>query len=279
MKTGIRVLAEFKIGLNERDLKLLESIKKYFGNIGQIHYNVSVNSWTYKVSKNKDLLNVIIPHFIHYPLLTQKAVDFKLFMQIVQLIKEKAHLNKAGLEQIVNIRSSLNKGWLKPSEIISSQFPNIKPVNRDKFEATEIIDPHWISGFVSGEGNFDAGIRKATLMATPRKERVYLRFRVTQNDRDIKLMELILKWLDAGRIDWDKRKDNNTVNIVIGDFSDIINKIVPFFDKYPVLGVKHLDYLDWVRIANLIKLGKNKTVEGMEEIKVIEKGMNKTRGK
>lgn len=50
MKTGIRVNAEFKIGLNERDLKLLENIKFYFGNIGKIHYNSSVNSWTYKVS-------------------------------------------------------------------------------------------------------------------------------------------------------------------------------------------------------------------------------------
>lgn len=187
------------------------------------------------------MLNVIIPHFIKYPLLTQKAADFKLFVQIVQLLSESAHLNKAGLEQIVNIKSSLNKG---NSEFVKSNFNlGIKPVPRDKIETTEIVNPYWIAGFVSGEGNFDAGIRKATA-APLRKERVYLRFRLTQNDRDVKLMELIINYLGTGRIDRDNRKGNSTVNIVVGNFSDITEKIIPFFDRYPILGVKKLDYLD-----------------------------------
>ena len=73
--------------------------------------------------------NVIIPHFIQYPLLSQKAADFKLFVRIVQLLKEGAHLNKGGLEQIVNIKSSLNEG---NSDFVISQFKitQIKPVTR-----------------------------------------------------------------------------------------------------------------------------------------------------
>ena len=148
----------------------------------------------------------------------------------------------------------------------------IKPVKRDIIETTHITDPHWISGFVSGEGNFDAGIRKATM---DRPERVYLRFRITQNIRDLSLMNLIIKYLDAGRIDFDKRKDNSTINLVVGDFSDITDKII--LDQYLIFGVKILDYHDWVKIANLMKLGKNKTLDGMEEIKFIERGMNKGR--
>jgi hypothetical protein len=111
---------------------------------------------------------------MNYPMLTQKAADFNLFVQIVQLMNKGAHLNQAGLQQIVNIKASLNKG---SSEFVQSNFPIINPVKRKTIETTEISDPHWISGFVSGEGNFDAGIRKAT---NTRKERVYLRFRITQ---------------------------------------------------------------------------------------------------
>jgi hypothetical protein len=85
------------------------------------------------------LENVIIPHFIQYPLLTQKAADFKLFVQIVQLLKENAHLNKAGLERIVNIKASLNKGI---SEYMKSQFSQIKPVSREIIETTKISHPH-----------------------------------------------------------------------------------------------------------------------------------------
>ena len=185
--------------------------------------------------------NVIIPHFIQYPLLTQKAADFKLFVRIVQLLKEGAHLNKEGLATIVNIKSSLNEGI---SDFVISQFTQIKPVTKEIILTTKIIDPHWIAGFVSGEGNFDAGIRKATEDSRPRPERVYLRFRITQNDKDLNLMYLIVNYLDAGRIDWDRRKGNSTVTIVVGNFLDITNKIIPFFDKYQIIGVKNLDYLD-----------------------------------
>lgn len=271
MKSGVRVNARFKIGLNERDLYLLVQIKKFFGEIGSLIPDKSAKAWTYTVSSKKDLLNVIIPHFKNYPLITQKLADFNLFIQIVELLEKGAHLNNDFLQQIVNLRASLNKG---SSDFIKLHFPQIEPVTREIIKTTAIPDPFWISGFVSGEGNFDAGIRRAT---TIRKERVYLRFRITQHNRDINLMNLIIKYFGLGRLELDNRKNESTVTIVVGKFLDITNEIIPFFDKHPIIGVKYLDYLDWVKIANLMLLGKNKTAEGMEEIKLIESSMNKNR--
>ena len=51
-------------------------------------------------------LKVIIPHFIKYPLITQKHVDFLLFKQVVELMNRKEHQTKEGLGKIVNIRAS-----------------------------------------------------------------------------------------------------------------------------------------------------------------------------
>jgi hypothetical protein len=98
MKTGIRASAWFKIGLNEQDLNLLMQIQNFFGGVGQITYDTTHKAWTYRVSNVKDLLNVIIPHFIYYPLLSQKLADFKLFVKIVQLLNEGANLNNDGLQ-------------------------------------------------------------------------------------------------------------------------------------------------------------------------------------
>ena len=84
------------------------------------------------------------------------------------------------LEKIVDIKASMNKG---NSDFVKSNFSQINPVERETIEAKQISDPMWVAGFVSGDGNFDAGIRKAT---DTRDERVYLRFRVTQHDRDLK---------------------------------------------------------------------------------------------
>jgi hypothetical protein len=82
--------------------------------------------------------------------------------------------------EIVNIKASMNKGISFQPSLVKSHFAQINPVPRETVETIKISDPHWIAGFVSGEGNFDAGIRKATV--TPhRGERVYLRFRLTQH--------------------------------------------------------------------------------------------------
>ena len=43
----------------------------------------------YSVQSIKDLTNVIIPHFMKYPLLTPKRADFLLLKLVVELMKKK----------------------------------------------------------------------------------------------------------------------------------------------------------------------------------------------
>lgn len=88
-------------------------------------------------------------------------------------------------------------------------------------------------------------------------------------------MELIINYLCAGRVEFDHRK--SCINLVIGKFSDINNIVIPFFNKYPILGIKTLDYMDWCKVANLINLGDHLTKEGLKEIQQIKTGMNKGR--
>jgi hypothetical protein len=65
----------------------------------------------YKVSQIKDLM-LIMDHFDKYPLITQKRVDFEFFKQIVEKMKRKEHLTMGGLQEIVNIKASMNFGVL-----------------------------------------------------------------------------------------------------------------------------------------------------------------------
>jgi len=147
-----------------------------------------------------------------------------------------AHLTIEGLQEIINIKASKNLGI---SDIVKSEFNKINPVKRAIIQTTNIPDPNWVSGFVSGEGNFDVGIRKKNYKIG---YQVYLRFRITQHTRDTKLMELLIQYLGAGRLEKDSRK--NVLYLVIGNFLDLTQIILPFFNKYPIFGVKYLDYLD-----------------------------------
>jgi hypothetical protein len=88
-------------------------------------------------------------------------------------------------------------------------------------------------------------------------------------------LELIIKNLGVGRLE--KNIKSSIVNLVIGQISDLNQIIIPFFNKYPLCGIKHLDYQDWCKIANLITEGKHLTIEGLKKIKQIKSGMNKGR--
>jgi hypothetical protein len=266
-KTGWVVRSFFEIGLNQRDSYLIYQLKDFFEGIGTISLDKKANVLKYSTASLKDLSSIVIPHFKKYPLLTQKGADFLFFEQIVELMNKGAHLTINGLQQVINIRASMNTGL---SEIIKSEFGNkINPVKRGIIQSNIIPDPHWISGFVSGEGNLDVGIKKSKNIIG---YQVYLRFRISQHARDAKLMELIMIYLNAGRLERDSRKP--VIYLVINKISEINQIVIPFFNQYPICGIKHLDYLDWCKIANFIKSGAHLTNEGLAEIQRIKDGIN-----
>jgi len=266
---GWRVQAKFQIGLHERDLDLLLQLQQFFGGIGSI--GKSGNMVFYSVSSVKDLTNTIIPHFLKYSLLTQKAADFLLFKTIVDLIFNKTHLTIEGLNKIINIKASMNTGL---SQIVKSKFNNINPVNRPLIKTNNIPDPHWITGFVNGEGSFDIKIYQSK---TKTGYGVQLRFRIPQHERDTKLIEVLIRYFGSGVIE--KHTQFPAVTLVIVKFSDIIEKVIPFFELYPLIGIKQKDFLDWCEVARLMNGGSHLTIEGLNIIRTIKDGMNKGRPK
>ena len=103
------VKPSFQISLNSRDIDLLLQIQTFFG-CGNIVKKKARDEISFRVNSVTEFTNFIIPHFINYPLLYQKAADFCLFKQIVNLILTKDHLTEKGLLEIINIRASMNLG-------------------------------------------------------------------------------------------------------------------------------------------------------------------------
>ena len=269
LKLGWRVKAWFQINLHSRDIELLLLIQEFFGNIGTISSRKNKNTTIYTVTSIKELKNTIIPHFEKYPLQTQKAADFILFKQIVEQMSNQVHLTKEGLQQIINIRSSMNLGL---SELQIGEFPKNIPVARPIIIPTEIPDPNWIAGFATGESCFFVGILKSK--SNKIGYAVNLRFRIGQHDKDKKLLELISNYLDCGKI---YKHSEHVFFLVIQKFFEIKNIIIPFFEKHKILGIKQKDYQDFFKVANLMTEGKHLTTDGLEKIQFIKANMNTQR--
>jgi hypothetical protein len=139
----------------------------------------------------------------------------------------------------------------------------------------EVRDPNWLAGFTSGEGCF-----LINLINNSAKKRVQVQLVmwIGQHVRDKALMSNLISYFDCGRIEIKNNSKFNTwVVFTVTKFTDINDKIITFFRKYPVLGVKSQDFDDWCKVAELIKEKKHLTDEGLDQIRKIKAGMNKGR--
>jgi LAGLIDADG endonuclease len=259
----------FELGLHSKDINTLEELRKFFG-VGIINTRINKKVTSFTVTKNSDLLNVIIPHFSNFPLQTQKRIDFQLWVQIVEIIKKKEHLTQEGLLKILSLKSALNKGLSKNTSEIKNIEVLERPLHLVDYAEFKNIDPNWISGFVAGDGSFDIKITKRQF-----KYQVELRFRITQHIRDAHILGVIAKYLDCGKVYI--RSTNLACDLVINTFPDNINKIIPFFKNHPIGTLKEKDFRDFILAAELITVKAHLTLEGLAKIKEIKLNMNRFR--
>lgn len=215
--TGWSVSFEFKIEMVVADMELLNALQSFFG-VGSVTVYGKFARFT--ITSLKDIVKVLIPHFTNYPLITQKGADFYLFCLAVKITSSAQHLTLKGLQDIINIRASLNWGL---TNVLSIAFPNTIPVNRPVIESM-IIHGLWMAGFVTGDGSFSKG-------------KVYA-FSVGQDKRDSHLIISMKDYFSCGHIS----SFSNAIVFRVTSKSNIKDIIIPFFDKYPVAGSKLISY-------------------------------------
>ena len=156
-------------------------------------------------------------------------------------------------------------------------FADIVYVKRPLVLYQEIKDPYWLAGFTSAELNFIVKINANKTFSLGFQ--VQLEFKLTQHVRDEQLMNSLIKFLDCGKLDKDKTGNRNWLDFKVTKFDDITQKIIPFFKKHSIHGVKSKDFADWCKVAKLVENKSHLTQEGLKQIpwRHIKVGMNKGR--
>ena len=247
----------FQLSLHKKDENLLKLLKDSL-KVGKI-FKSRPEAYEFQVSSIKDL-KLIIEFFDKYPLITQKYGDYILFKKAYELISNKQHLTNEGLLKLIALKASSNWGL---NQTLKEAFPNIVPITRVQ-PYNNIPSAEWLLGFVSGEGNFM--IRLINSPANKLGYQVGLRFQITQHSKDKLLMENIINYLECGYLS----VRNDIIDFRVTKFSDIVEKIIPFFNKYPLLGVKQKDFEDFKLVASIISAKKHLTEEGLAQVKEIK---------
>lgn len=276
MKTGYSVTFSAEIKQHSNSVNLLYSIKEYFNGKGNISF--TTNSLArYKISNIKDILNLILPHFDKYPLITSKHLNYLDFKKVILMIDSGDHLTEIGITNIIEIISKMNskRSFLEKWNFCFNQSKIINNLNSE-----------WVQAFTDSEGYFKFLVRNNHSNSCE--------FSISQNVHDYHVMLLFIKFFNGGKlyplsvnstfesaINYYNSRNNKNINSVI---KFVVNTqklttdvIIPFFNKYPLYTTKSLDFEDWKTLIHLNDIRYFKTIEGKTKMLNLSKGMNKGR--
>lgn len=108
-----KVNIAFKVTQKSHSIDILHSLQEFF-QCGSIQIdNRRDSTIKFQVSKQEDLKIKVFPHFVQYPLQTSKHLDFASSMEALDIVIEKKHFTKNGMQQIQSIKNNINnkRSW------------------------------------------------------------------------------------------------------------------------------------------------------------------------
>ena len=129
----------------------------------------------------------------------------------------------------------------KSADSIVSVVPLRLKAYRGSARRDEIqpLPPHYISGFVDGEGCFAISICKHNTCRY--KKEVRLEFEIELREDDRQILQRIQKTLGCGRIyvlNYPRYRWQPHVKFKVSTLEELDKKVIPFFQKYPLQAKK-----------------------------------------
>jgi LAGLIDADG endonuclease len=111
---GWQVQPQFVVTQGASSVGALEFMRDFFG-CGRINLNRRSDNHREPLCRNivrrfSDLVEILVPFFVMHPLLTTKHENFEKFVAVLELMKQRRHLDPSGLEEIARIVDTMNLG-------------------------------------------------------------------------------------------------------------------------------------------------------------------------
>ena len=132
------------------------------------------------------------------------------------------------------------------------------------------LDPHWVVGFVDGEGCFHIGINVHAEMKAGHQ--VLPEFTVVQHERDAQVLHGLKAFFGCGVV---RVNHGDRLAYRVRSLEHLRERIVPFFLSHPLKTKKNVDFLKFRDVILLMQRGEHLTPEGIENIRRITAVMNR----
>jgi hypothetical protein len=139
---------------------------------------------------------------------------------------------------------------------------------RPSIEAIEASLGSFLSGFALGEGSFMIVCRKRGDYR--RSFKLSAAFNVSQQDRIP--LDLFQRTLGCGTL---RKAGNGGWYWEVNGLPDLANQVVPFFDRFPIVGQKADDYRLWRRAVMLLRSAGGLSDPDYHQVLALRERMNR----
>ena len=120
----------------------------------------------------------------------------------------------------------------------------------------------FVSGFTEGEGCFCISFNRRAKMKTNIEVRPS--FSISQNKRNLELLKLINQHFKCGSIRFSKSDQN--YKFEVRSIRELAKIIIPFFEKYPLIGIKRNDFLNFKEVCTMVNQNQHLNPENLKKI-------------
>ena len=150
-----------------------------------------------------------------------------------------------------------------------------------------LINIGWVIGFVDGEGCFSVGFVKQSDKVNRKGYKtgyqVSCEFAVTQGEKSLNtLIELKNFFGGVGQVIINRRYDNHKEHLyryVVRKRSDLLQVIIPFFERYRLRTAKSKDFESFVKCVQLVDQKVHLSRDGLIQIAEITQTMNRQKSR
>jgi hypothetical protein len=136
------------------------------------------------------------------------------------------------------------------------------------------LNPHYIVGFVDGEGCFCVSVSKHKTLKRRIEVRPEFEIEVRADDREI--IERIQETLQCGSIyqlDYERYGWKPHVKLKVSNIKDLQQQIIPFFLEHPLQAKKARSFQIFRRIVEMIARKEHLQYNGFQKILKLRKQM------
>jgi LAGLIDADG endonuclease len=128
----------------------------------------------------------------------------------------------------------------------------------------------YISGYADGEGCFTVSISPRSKIRVGWEVRPS--FSVSQNGDRAEVLYALQAYFGCGSIRPDR--SDRTLKWETRRLGDILERVVPHFERWPLISGKHEDFVRFASVCRLMAAGEHRRREGLVEIVELARGMN-----